>query len=226
MEDPSPNGEPAPPDKQIGRLHVLTDFHLQQDFDHAELAQFAIRGGADTIQFRQKHGGIQNKLVQARSVATVCADASTTLIVDDRIDVAQAVDAAGVHLGQRDFPLDAARSVLGEEMIIGATATDTQQAVEAYELGADYIGFGPVFPTSSKRNPKSVKGPEGLSDACEAVPIPVIAIGGITHDRVRTALEAGAHGVAVLSAVATATDPEQATARFRASIDGVLRDTE
>ena len=226
MEDPSPNGEPSPPDKPIGRLHVLTDFHLQQDFQHAELAQLAIRGGADTIQFRQKHGGIQNKLIEARRVATVCSDASTPLIVDDRVDIAQAVGADGVHLGQEDFPVDAARAVLGDEVIIGATATKPHQVTEAYERGADYIGFGPVFPTTSKRNPKSVKGPEGLAKACESVPIPVIAIGGITHDRVRAALEAGAHGVAVLSAVATANDPEQATARFRASIDGVLRENE
>jgi len=226
MEDPSPNGEPGATETSIGRLHVLTDYHLQQDFPHAELARRAIRGGADTIQFRQKHGGIQNKLVEAQKVAAVCTDASTPLIVDDRIDIAQAVDADGVHLGQKDFPVDAARSVLGPEMIIGATATKTHQVIDAYEMGADYIGFGPVFPTTSKRNPKSVKGPEGLADACEAVPIPVIAIGGITHDRVRAALEAGAHGVAVLSAVATTNDPEQATARFRASIDGVLRESE
>ncbi|MFB6272215.1 MAG: thiamine phosphate synthase [Salinibacter sp.] len=226
METPSPNGEPAPPDKPIGRLHVLTDYHLQQDHPHAKLAQLAIRGGADSIQFRQKHGGIQNMLIEARKVASVCTDASIPLIVDDRVDITQAVDADGVHLGQEDFPVDAARSVLGSDLIIGATATKTHQVVEAYELGADYIGFGPVFPTTSKRNPKSVKGPEGLAEACEAVPIPVIAIGGITHDRVRAALEAGAYGVAVLSAVATANDPEQATARFRASIDGVLRENE
>ena len=213
-------------DTSLGRLHVLTDFHLQKKHAHADLARRAIRGGADTIQFRQKRGGIQNKLVEARKVAAVCTDASIPLIVDDRIDVAQAVGADGVHLGQEDFPVDAARSILGSETTIGATATKPHQAVAAHEEGADYIGFGPVFPTTSKRNPKSVKGPEGLAAACDAVPIPVIAIGGITHDRVRPALEAGAHGVAVLSAVATANDPEQATARFRASIDGVLRDNE
>ena len=226
MEDPSPNGEPTATEKSVGRLHVLTDYHLQQDRPHADIAQLAIRGGADTIQFRQKHGGIQNKLVEAKKVAAVCSDASTPLIVDDRIDIAQAVDADGVHLGQKDFPLEAARSVLGPDMIIGATATKTHQVTKAYEKGADYIGFGPVFPTTSKRNPKSVKGTEGLTAACKAVPIPVIAIGRITHDRVRAALEAGAHGVAVLSAIVTANDPERATARFRASIDGVLRDSE
>lgn len=224
MEDPTTNGEPTPPDKSIGRLHVLTDFHLQQRYSHARLAQLAIRGGADSIQYRQKHGGVQNVLAEAHKVATVCTDTSTPLIVDDHLDITQAVEADGVHLGQRDFPIDEARTVLGPEAIIGATATKTSQAAEAYEFGADYIGFGPVFPTTSKRNPKSVKGPEGLAEACAAVPIPVIGIGGITHDRVRPALEAGAHGVAVLSAVATANDPEQATARFRAAIDGVLRE--
>lgn len=226
MENDSPDDESTASEIALGRLHVLTDFHLQQQYSHADLARLAIRGGADTIQFRQKHGGIQNKLIEAEKVAAVCIDASIPLIIDDRIDVAQAVEADGVHLGQEDFPVDAARSILGPDTLIGATATKQHQVVEAQEMGADYIGFGPVFPTTSKRNPKSVKGPEGLAAACEAVPIPVIAIGGITHDRVRPALEAGAHGVAVLSAVATANDPEQATARFRASIDGVLRDTE
>jgi len=226
MEDSSSNGDPTAAEPSIGRLHVLTDFHLQQDRSHAELARLAIRGGADTIQFRQKHGGIQNKLLEARRVASVCADASTPLLIDDHLDIAQATDADGVHLGQDDFPIDTARSVLGTAPIIGGTASTPDQAAEAYELGADYIGFGPVFPTTSKRNPKSVKGPDGLADACEAVPIPVIAIGGITHDRVRSTLEAGAHGVAVLSAVATARSPKQATARFRAAIDGVLREAD
>lgn len=220
MEEPPTNGEPTVPDTEIGRLHVLTDFHLQQQRPHAELARLAIRGGADTIQFRQKHGGIQNILIEARKVAAVCRDTSTPLIVDDRIDVTQGIDANGVHLGQQDFPVDEARAILGPEATIGATATKTEQVIKAYELGADYVGFGPVFPTTSKRNPKSVKGPEGVQDASEAVPIPIIAIGGVTHDRVRSALEAGAHGVAVLSAVCTAKNPERATARFRAAIDG------
>jgi len=204
----------------VGRLHVLTDFHLQQEHVHAELARFAIRGGADTVQFRQKHGGIQNVLIEAEKVANVCRDASIPLVVNDRLDVMQAVGATGIHLGQEDFPVDAARTIVGSDSLIGASASKIHQVVRAYELGADYIGFGPVFRTTSKRNPKSVKGLQGLSEACEAVPIPVIAIGGITHDRTRSVLDAGAHGVAVLSAVATAKNPERATARFRAAIDG------
>lgn len=220
MEEPSTNGEATSPADDVGRLHVLTDFHLQQQRSHGELARLAIRGGADSIQFRQKHGGIQNILIEARKVAKVTRDASIDLIVNDRLDVMQAVDAEGVHLGQEDFPVDEARAILGPEAIIGATATKTTQVVDAYDMGADYVGFGPVYPTTSKRNPKSVKGPEGVRAASEAVPIPIIAIGGITHDRVRPTLEAGAHGVAVLSAVCTANNPERATARFRAAIDG------
>ena len=225
MEEPPTNGEPSAPDADIGRLHVLTDFHLQQERSHAELARLAARGGADTIQFRQKHGGIRNILIEARKVQDVCQDASIPLIVDDRLDVMQSIGADGVHLGQEDFPVTEARAVLGPEAIIGATASKPDQVVEAYENGADYVGFGPVFPTTSKRNPKSVKGPEGVREASEAVPIPIIAIGGITHDRVRPALEAGAHGVAVLSAICTAKNPERATARFRAAIDGAKTET-
>jgi thiamine-phosphate pyrophosphorylase len=224
MEASSENGTYDAPDPSIGRLHVITDYHLQQQWSHAELARLAIRGGADTIQFRQKHGGVRNMLIEARTVRHVCRDASTPLIVDDRLDIALAVEAEGVHLGQRDFPIDEARHLLGPEAIIGATATTTEQAVQAHEEGADYVGFGPVFETQSKRNPKSVKGLERLAQACEAVPIPVVAIGGITHDRVRAVLDTGAHGIAVLSAVARANQPDRATARFRAAIDGTVRE--
>lgn len=222
--EPSQNGEPTPRKTPIGRLHVLTDFHLQQRFSHAELARNAIRGGADTIQFRQKGGNIRNQLIEAQKVSAACKDVSVPLIIDNDVVISQAVDAQGVHLGQQDLPLSIARRILGSDAIIGATATTTEQAVQAYEEGADYIGFGPVFHTRSKSNPDSVKGLDGLADACAAVSIPVIAIGGITHDRVRPALEAGAHGVAVLSTVATANDPERATARFKAAIDGALRE--
>jgi len=224
MEQPSENGALAPSDKSVGRLHVITDYHLQQKRSHAALAQLAIRGGADSIQFRQKHGGVRNMLIEARKVRDVCRDASTPLLINDRIDITQAVEADGIHLGQRDFPIDATRRLLGPDLIIGATATSSEQAMQAYENGADYIGFGPVFETRSKRNPKSVKGLERLQQACASVPIPVVAIGGITHDRVRPVLEAGAHGIAVLSAVATANQPDRATARFRAAIDGAVRE--
>jgi len=205
----------------IGRLHIITDFYLQQQISHAELAIQAIEGGADVIQFRQKRGGIRNKLIAARKLKIVCEEAGVPLIINDHLNIAQALG-AGAHLGQDDFPLPEAREILGSGVIIGATATTAEQARQAYEDGADYIGFGPVFTTQSKFNRSSTKGVEGLAAACDAVPIPVIAIAGITSDRVQPALDAGAHGVAVLSAVATADSPKRATARIRAALDDAV----
>ncbi len=209
--------------KLIGRLHVLTDFYFQQRYAHAELARLVIAGGADTVQFRQKFGGIRHKLHEARRTAAVCQEAGIPLIIDDHLDIALAVAADGVHLGQEDFPVDEARRILGPDRIIGATATTIEQAIAAWQAGADYIGFGPVFPTASKANPASVKGLEGLRAVCEAVPIPVIAIAGITVQRVRPVLEAGAYGIAVMTAITTAPDPRAATAQFRMEIESVRR---
>jgi thiamine-phosphate pyrophosphorylase len=207
---------------QIGRLHVLTDFLFQQRFSHAELATAAAAGGADTIQFRQKDGGVRPRLVELRRTVEACRQAGVPLLVDDHVDLALVVGASGVHVGQYDLPVDAVRSIVPPAFIIGASATSASDALAAERAGADYIGFGPVFPTGSKRNPASVKGLYGLQAACEAVSIPVIAIAGITPERVREVLDAGAHGVAVMTAISTASDPIEATGRFRRQIDGWL----
>ena len=206
----------------IGRLHVLTDFFFQQRFSHAELARLAISGGADAIQFRQKTGALRHKLYEARRVADVCAEADVPLLIDDHLDVSLAVGADGVHLGQEDFPVQEARRLLGPDALVGATATTVAQALQAQEDGANYIGFGPVFSTRSKANPASTKGLDGLAAVCRAVTLPVIAIAGITPSRVPSVLEAGAHGVAVLSAIVLADQPDRATALFRQTIDDVL----
>ncbi|CAM3291250.1 thiamine phosphate synthase [Rhodothermus bifroesti] len=209
--------------KPIGRLHVLTDFYFQQRYGHAELARLVIEGGADTIQFRQKFGNVRHKLYEARRTAAVCRQARIPLLIDDHLEIALAVGADGVHLGQEDFPIAEARRLLGPSAIIGATATTIEEAVEAWQAGADYIGFGPVFPTASKANPASVKGLEGLAAVCAAVPIPVIAIAGINVQRVWAVLEAGAYGVAVMTAITTAPDPRAAAAQFRAAIEAFLQ---
>jgi len=208
--------------KKIGRLHVLTDFRFQQRYSHAELAALAIDGGADTIQLREKRQEIRHILRQADEVAEVCARRATTFLVNDRIDVALASNADGVHLGQTDFPLHRARGLAGDDAIIGVTATTLEEALDAASEGADYIGFGPVFHTQSKKNPASVKGLELLGVVCQQVDIPVIAIAGISVHRIEPVFEAGAFGVAVMSAVTLATDPADATARLRAVIDEIL----
>jgi thiamine-phosphate pyrophosphorylase len=203
----------------IGHLHVLTDFHFQQRHSHARLAALAIDGGADTIQFRQKSGPLRARLAELEAAAAVCRQRGVPLLVDDHVDLALAVGASGVHLGENDLPVDAARRILGASAIIGATASTADEARRAEDAGASYVGFGPVFPTLSKANPKPVRGLRGLEAACAAVDIPVIAIAGIDASRVREVLAAGAHGVAVMTAVTTAADVIAATRALREAID-------
>lgn len=209
-------------DKPIGRFHVLTDYHFQQRFSHAELALLAIEGGADTIQFRQKTGGIRHVLAQAVETAEMCRRSDVPVLIDDRIEVALACGAAGVHLGQDDLPIPVARRLLGPDAVIGGTATTVDQALRAQDEGADYVGFGPVFQTTSKRNPASVKGLSTLASVCSSVEIPVVAIGGITAGRVERVMEAGAFGVAVMTGVTTADDPAAAARDIRRAVDRCL----
>ncbi|MEM1055986.1 MAG: thiamine phosphate synthase [Bacteroidota bacterium] len=210
----------------LGRLHVLTDFHFQQRRSHASLARLAVAGGADVIQFRHKTGSPRDRWANLVPTVEAVREGGATILVDDDLGLALASGADGVHLGQTDLPIEAARRALdrtasgdGAPRIIGATATTAEQARRAETEGATYIGFGPVFATSSKKNPAKVKGLAGLAEAARAVSIPVIAIAGITPERVAPCLEAGAHGVAVMTAVSCALDPEAATAEFREAID-------
>ncbi len=197
--------------KKIGRLHVLTDTDLQSRFSHVELARLAIRGGADTIQFRQKSGATREMIETCQEMKRLCEDADVTLIVNDRVDVAIASKADGVHLGQEDFPIPLARKLLGETRIIGGSAVTLEEAKECFSEGADYIGFGPVYPTSSKEDAGPATGIELLKEAVNAISIPIIAIGGVTAENTPEVIRAGAQGIAVISAVCCQENPEQAT---------------
>jgi len=197
--------------KQIGRLHVLTDTVLQSRFSHLELARMAIGGGADTIQFRQKAGATREMIDIVRQLKQLCMDSGATLVVNDRLDVAIAVEADGVHLGQDDFPIPLARKLLGESRIIGGSAASLEEAQKCLAEGADYIGFGPVYPTTSKTDADPVTGIKLLKQAVEAIPLPIIAIGGISVENTPEVIRAGAGGIAVISAVCCQENPEQAT---------------
>jgi thiamine-phosphate pyrophosphorylase len=197
--------------KQIGKLHILTDIMLQNRFSHAELAKLAIRGGADTIQFRQKSGATREMIQVARDAKRVCEENGVTFMVNDRVDVAIASEADGVHLGQDDFPIPLARELLGKECIIGGSAATLEEARKCLSEGADYVGFGPVYPTTSKDDAGPVSGISILRGVVETIPLPVIAIGGVDAENTGELIEAGAHGIAVISAVCCQEDPEQAT---------------
>jgi thiamine-phosphate pyrophosphorylase len=196
--------------KRIGRLHVLTEIVLQCRFSHVELARMAISGGADTVQFRQKTGSTRSMIESAREIKKLCKEAGVVFIVNDRIDVALASEADGVHLGQEDFPIPLARSLLGEGRIIGGSASTLQEAIRCRSEGADYVGFGPVFYTSSKEDAGPVSGLEGLRQTVRKIPLPVVAIGGINAGNVGEVMDAGAWGIAVISAVCCREDPEEA----------------
>jgi thiamine-phosphate pyrophosphorylase len=161
-------------------------------------------------------------LYAAHRTARVCAEGNVPLLINDHLDIVQAVEAQGVHLGRTDFPIEDARRVLGPDAIIGGTGNTLKQAIQAWEEGADYVGFGPIYYSQSKANVADIQGLSTLEEVCQTVTVPVIAIAGITADRVPDVLAAGAYGIAVMSAISTTEDPRAATRAFRDAIDRFL----
>jgi thiamine-phosphate pyrophosphorylase len=208
--------------KQIGRLHVITDQSIQDRFTHAKLAGFAVAGGAGTIQYRDKTPGTRESIDTAHTLRQICTTAEVPLLINDRVDIALAVDADGVHLGRDDLPIAAARKLLGFNKIIGGTAGNLADALRVQEEGADYLGFGHIFPTKSKDKPSSPVGLDTLNTVCSKIAIPVIAIGGIEIETIEKVILAGAFGAAVIGAVCAQKDPEDATARLVSAIDHAL----
>jgi thiamine-phosphate pyrophosphorylase len=187
---------------------------IQDRFSHIELAMMALGGGADTIQFREKWMGSRAVLETGEIIRRLCRETGATFIVNDRVDIAMALDADGVHLGQRDFPIVEARRLLGPSKLIGGSASTPDEASRVESDGADYVGFGHVYPTSSKRKPGDPKGPDAVAEVCGVVTIPVIAIGGIDASNLEPVIHGGAWGVAVISAVCAAENPRSATTRL------------
>jgi thiamine-phosphate pyrophosphorylase len=202
----------------IGRLHVITDTTIQRRFGHVELAELAVAGGAEVIQFRDKSLASGALIETAKAVRLVCRAGRVPLVINDRVDIALAVDADGVHLGQRDLPVSVARQILGPTRLIGASASTTEEAVQAERDGADYVGFGHIYPTPSKDKSDPPKGSGPLREACDEVSIPIIAIGGIDVGNLGLVLETGASGVAVISAVCAADDPRSAVTDLMSEI--------
>ncbi len=217
-------GPTDPMHRQLpGRLHVITDETVQSRYSHLELAILAAEGGADIVQFREKRRRTTRVLVdQARAMAEQVRERGARLLVNDRLDVAVAAEADGVHLGPEDLEPTSARRLLGHHGLIGATANDLERALKLTAAPIDYLGVGPVFGTSSKAHPAATLGLEGLRRIASAVARPVIAIGNINPQRVEAVLEAGALGVAVLSDVVRHADPAH---RVRELADALRRGT-
>ena len=197
------------------RSHVIC--HYGQHLSHDRNAAARGRGGL-LIQLREKETGGRAYLELAQQVKAVTDRFQVPLIIDDRVDVAIACDAAGVHVGASDLPVAVCRKLLGPDKIVGATAKSVEAAKAAYEDGADYLGTGAIFPTTThvttKVTPVSV-----LNDVCRAVPIPVVAIGGLNADNMDVLSESPIAGVAVVSAVMKAADPAAAAAHIKEKFD-------
>jgi thiamine-phosphate pyrophosphorylase len=193
----------SPVGGRLGRLHVLVDSLI--------VAEAALEAGAPTLQVRLKTGTDADRLRLARSIAGRCRAAGATCLVNDRADLAVAIDADGVHVGADDLPVPVVRGIVGGGRLVGGTARDPETARRLVAEGADYLGVGPTFATSSKQGLPEPIGVEGVRAVAEAVEVPVIAIAGITAGTVDAVLSAGAWGVAVIGAIAAAPDPHVAT---------------
>jgi thiamine-phosphate pyrophosphorylase len=169
------------------------------------LARILLEGGARVMQLRLKNAPGRELLAAARAIAEMCRERGAMLIVDDRVDIAMLAGAAGVHLGQDDLPLEAARRLVGRDMIIGISTHGVEQAVAAESGGADYIGFGPLYPGGLRNNAEG-KGLAMLREVRAAVTIPIVAIGGITEATVPEALAAGADACAIITDVVRTAD--------------------
>ncbi|MBI4766956.1 MAG: thiamine phosphate synthase [Deltaproteobacteria bacterium] len=205
--------------KKIGRFHVLTDTLLQTRFSHLELAELAIAGGADAIQFRQKAGPSREMIKVAGQLKDLCQKSGVTFIVNDRLDWTLAIQSEGIHLGQEDFPIPLARKILGEKVLIGGSAGTLEEARKCLRDGADYIGFGPVFPTTSKADAAPASGLDLLERVVGEISLPIIAIGGLTPENIPRVMQTGVHGVAVISAVCCQKDPREAARNLRRMLE-------
>ena len=186
---------------QLPKVYPITDTEIS-GLSHCEQVKRLSEGGATLIQLREKRASSRVFYSDAEATLQIARSAGVKLIINDRVDIAFALRADGVHLGQEDMPVDAARRILGDEVVIGFSTHNIEQVHEALRLPIDYLAFGPIFPTSSKRNPDPVAGLNQLSLVREmATPMPVVAIGGINSINARDVLNAGADAVAIISAL-------------------------
>ena len=195
----------------LPRLYPITDTGLS-GLSHAEQVLRLSRGGARLIQVREKLKGAREFFMEAEAALRVARERGARLIINDRVDIALALGADGVHLGQDDMPPEAARSILGDRAIIGFSTHNLEQALAASSLPIDYLALGPIFHTSSKENPDPVVGLEGLRRVRLSLPhTPLVAIGGIRPQNAAETLSAGADSLAVIDALLS--DPSQIEAR-------------
>jgi thiamine-phosphate pyrophosphorylase len=202
---------------QLG-LYLVTDERLSKGRSTAEIVRAAIRGGVDAVQLRGKDLPIREQLAIGRELRTITREAGVLFIVNDRVDLALALDADGVHVGQDDLPADVVRRLVGAEIIVGVSAATIAEAQAAFDDGADYIGVGPIWGTATKADAGEAVGPDLIATLKAAVTMPMVGIGGINARNAAEVIAAGGDGVAVVSAIVSSDDPEAAARDLKARI--------
>lgn len=200
-------------------LYLCTDRNLMTTETIEESVELAIKGGVSVVQLREKDCTSREFYQLARTVKTITDAYEIPLLINDRVDIALAVGADGVHLGQKDIPVRAARNLLGADKIVGATANTIELAEEAWQSGADYLGVGDIFGTTTKSDTKQIT-LEELKAIRAAVQIPVVAIGGVNEENISLLRETGVEGAAVISAVIGQKDITAAAERLISNFRG------
>lgn len=202
-------------------LYAVTDRHWLGDETLYDQVKKALDGGATFVQLREKKLDREDFLAEALEIQKLCREYGVPFVINDEVSIAKDIDADGVHVGQSDMEAMDVRKVLGPDKILGVSAQTVEQAIIAEKHGADYLGVGAVFATGSKDDADDVSH-ETLKAICEAVSIPVIAIGGITKDNVSELAGSGICGVAVISAIFGQNDIKKATEDLKASVEKML----
>ncbi|HEY6639812.1 MAG TPA: thiamine phosphate synthase [Nitrospiraceae bacterium] len=204
----------------LSGLYIILDPSIYPARPLVEVLTITAEAGAVLFQYRNKSAAMKDAYVEALALRQAAAKAGVLFIVNDRCDLALAVDADGVHLGQEDLPLDLARKVMGQDKLIGISTHNPDQVREAAAGRPDYLGFGPIFKPGSKQDHDPVVGLEGLRAMRKLTSLPIFAIGGIQIEQAGEVMRAGANGVAVISAILKATDISDAVHAFLAQMPG------
>lgn len=202
-------------------LYAVTDRHWLGEETLYDQVKKALDGGATFVQLREKNLDREVFLAEAKEIQKLCKEYGVPFVVNDEVSIAKDIDADGVHVGQSDMEAMDVRKILGPDKILGVSAQTVEQAIIAEKHGADYLGVGAVFTTGSKDDADDVSH-ETLKAICEAVSIPVIAIGGITKDNVAELAGSGICGVAVISAIFGQKDIQKATEELKVSVENML----
>lgn len=201
-------------DRKNLQLYAITDSHWLNGRTLYSVVKESLEGGVTFLQLREKELDEEHFLEEARELQKLCREYQVPFVINDNVDIAAAINADGVHVGQSDMEAGDVRAKLGPDKIIGVTAKTVEQAVLAQERGADYLGVGAVFHTDSKADAKEISF-DTLKDICRAVSIPVIAIGGITEENVRELAGSGICGIAVISAIYAQRDIKKAAENLK-----------